>query len=68
MDEKIEKIINTSLEILEIHAEVLLKKTNENTKNLNNMENNLRILIEIGCALHKLQRLKLEQNQPYQTH
>lgn len=63
MDEKIENIINTCLNILEIHTNELLEKTNENIKDFTAMDNNLHILIEIGCALQKLQRIKLDQLQ-----
>ena len=65
MGEKIENIINTSLNILEIHTNELLKKSNENIKDFIEMDNNLHILIEIGCALQKLQRIKLDQLQGY---
>ena len=65
MGEKIENIINTSLNILEINTNELLKKSNENIKDFIEMDNNLHILIEIGCALQKLQRIKLDQLQGY---
>lgn len=61
MNEKMDKIINTSLEILEIHTEELLKKAKENIGDSNKMEKNLRILNVIGCDMERLQRLQLEQ-------
>ncbi|MBE6012116.1 MAG: hypothetical protein E7234_06115 [Lachnospiraceae bacterium] len=61
MKKKMEKIINTSLDILEIYSNQLLEKAKENTQDSVEMDKNLHILNLIGCDMERLQRLQLEQ-------
>lgn len=61
MKEKMLKVVNTNLEVLEIYVNALLKKAKENADDSSEIEANLRILNVIGCDLERLQRLQLEK-------
>ncbi|MDR1631239.1 MAG: hypothetical protein LBS36_13660 [Oscillospiraceae bacterium] len=61
MREKMESIINTNLEVLEIYSKELLNKAKENTKDSAEMDKNLHILNLIDCDLERIQRLQLEE-------
>ncbi|NLK37966.1 MAG: hypothetical protein GX299_07770 [Epulopiscium sp.] len=65
MSKKMESVINTSLEVLEIYASRILEKAKENTEDSTDMEKNLRILNVIGCDMERLQRLQLKQFSSY---
>lgn len=60
MNKKMKSVIDTSLEVLEIYANRILKEAKENPEDPVKMERDLRTINVIGSDMERLQRLKLQ--------